>query len=107
MKIRGLPDDALVELYRSVAEQQSAVDGNDHKIWNKLDKQIGQIINELRSRGQLLALKPLLKNQNPCVRLQAASGIWQVARAEAKAVFDEIRAGPKGTWRAMASLLSE
>ncbi len=98
----GLSENELVELFRSIAGEQCEVPELDYKTWNKMETSIVRVLDELRMRGLLLSLIPLLEDPNPNIRLQTAAGVWEVSPTRAQLVFDKMRSGLIGRWKSMA-----
>lgn len=86
----------------STADEQSRLPEIDYKSWNRLEKIIVGVLDELRRKGLLMSLVRHLQSPNPNVRLDAAAGVWEVCPTRSQAVFDEVRAGPPGRWKSMA-----
>jgi hypothetical protein len=85
----------LVAMFRDncLAQDETYISGNTRK-YNKLFLVNVDIVNELASRpgDERRALLPLLHDENPHVRLQAAKFAYPVAPVECRACLEAIRA---------------
>lgn len=89
------PTERLVAVFRDncLAQDETYISGNTRK-YNKLYFANVDIVKELagRSGDERRALLPLLNDENPHVRLQAAKSAYQVAPAECRACLEAIEA---------------
>jgi HEAT repeat protein len=94
-----MSDEALLGRFEDAAERLDATrfldtvgDPNDLETKNRLIGEGADVLREVKSRGLLERLLPLLTHANPTVRFRAAQGCLRIAESRAVAALEEIAA---------------
>jgi hypothetical protein len=97
--LKEMPDDALVARFEDAATREYATrfldcdeDQNDIDTRNRILGEVWDIMRELKARGLLGRLLPLLDSANVTVRREAATACLRVAEEKAVAVLEDIGA---------------
>jgi HEAT repeat protein len=95
--LQEMSDEALLARFADAAERLDATrfldyvgDPNDLETKNRLIDEGTDVLREVKSRGLLERLLPLLTHSNPTVRFRAAQGCLRIAEARALATLEEI-----------------
>ncbi|MGD0187937.1 MAG: DUF2019 domain-containing protein [Roseiarcus sp.] len=95
--LKEMPDDGLVARFEDAATRQYAtqfldrVDNpEDMATHNRISGEVVDVMKELKSRGALARLLPLLANPNMTVRRRAAQGCLRLAQDKAVAALDSV-----------------
>jgi hypothetical protein len=98
-----MTDDALVARFEDAATREFATrfldcvdDQNDIDTRNRILGEVWDVMRELKARGLLGRLLPLLESANVTVRREAATACLRVAEQQAAAVLDDIGANEGG-----------
>ena len=71
-------------------------DSNDMALRNRIGAEIWDIMRELKARGPLGRLLPLLASPNMTVRREAATACLRIAEPQALAALEQVAAKAKG-----------
>ena len=96
-ELNEMSNEALVERFEDAAKREYATqflncvdDPQDMDARNRIVGEIWEIMLELKSRGALDKLLPLLTNSNIIVRREAATACLRVAERQAIAVLEDV-----------------
>ncbi len=92
-KLKAMSLDGLVARFAEIGvAQDEALLHDDHRVYNRLYRQMDEVDNELRIRGldARLALTRLFDHPNLQVRLRAAARALAVAPLQARNVIEKI-----------------
>jgi HEAT repeat protein len=97
--LKDMTDDALVARFEDAATREYATrfldcdeDQNDMDTRNRILGEVWDVMRELKARGLLGRLLPLLESANVTVRREAATACLRVAEQQAAAVLEDIGA---------------
>lgn len=95
--LKEMSDDALVARFEDAATREYATrfldcedDPDDMETHNRIAGEVVDVMQELKSRGALARLRPLLAAPNLAVRRRAAQGCLLLAEAEAVAALNSV-----------------
>ncbi|MGO4870175.1 MAG: DUF2019 domain-containing protein [Roseiarcus sp.] len=95
--LKEMPDDALVARFEDAATREYATqfldckeEPEDMATHNRIAGEIVDVMKELKSRGALAKLLPLVANPNMSVRRRAAQGCLRIAEEKAVAALDSV-----------------
>ena len=95
--LKEMPDAALVARFEDAATRQYATqfldrvgDPEDMAAYNRIAREVVHVIQELKSRGALAKLCPLLTNPNMTVRSRAAQACLRIAGDKAVAALESV-----------------
>jgi HEAT repeat protein len=97
--LKDMTDDQLVARFEDAATRLDLTqfldwvgEPDDLELRNDIISECGNVGSELKTRGQLERLLPLLDSANDCIRCQAALFCLRIAEAQAVAVLEAIAA---------------
>ncbi len=95
--LKEMSDDALVARFEDAATREYATqfldcvdEPEDMATHNRIAGELVDVMQELKSRGALAKLLPLLANPNMAVRRRAAQGCLRIAEEKAVAALDSV-----------------